>query len=93
MTKTTGLTQPEVGLFWAIDPDYQKQGYATEAAMGFLKMIWNELKIKRIIATTEYDNYQSQRVMQKIGMKILKNNSSEPPWLQVVGVINHPDLD
>ncbi|MAT40939.1 MAG: hypothetical protein CL609_01260 [Anaerolineaceae bacterium] len=93
MEKTSGLTQPEVGLFWAIDPDYQKQGYATEAAKGFLEMIWNELKIKRIIATTEYENYQSQNVMRKIGMKILKNNSSKPPWLQVVGVINHPKLD
>jgi ribosomal-protein-alanine N-acetyltransferase len=81
----------EVGLFWAIDPDHQRQGYATEAAQALIDFAFRQLRVKRLIATTEYDNAASIGVMRKLGMTIAKNPLPDPPWLQVVGMHDHPD--
>jgi RimJ/RimL family protein N-acetyltransferase len=82
----SGYSTPEVGLFWAVDPDFQRQGYATEAAQALVDYAFAELRLKRIIATTEYDNLASQAVMRKLGMRLLRNPLPSPEWLQVVGV-------
>jgi hypothetical protein len=42
------------------------------------------------VATTEHANIASIGVMRKLGMRIERNSLSEPPWLQVVGVLEHP---
>ena len=81
---------PEVGLFYAIAPAHQRQGYATEAAKALITYAFGELKLRRIVATTTYANTASIGVMHKVGMRTVKNPYSEPPWLQVVGVLeNH----
>lgn len=80
----------EFGLFWAIDPQHQRQGYATEAAQALIDFAFQQLRVKRIIATTDYDNIASISVMRKLGMHIEQNPQSDPPWLQVVGVLDHP---
>jgi [ribosomal protein S5]-alanine N-acetyltransferase len=80
----------EMGLFWAIDPDQQRQGYATEAVQALIDFAFQQLRVKRLIATTEYDNTASIGVMRKLGMTIAKNPFSDPPWLQVVGILDHP---
>jgi RimJ/RimL family protein N-acetyltransferase len=80
----------EMGLFWAIDPDHQRQGYATEAAPALIDFAFQQLRVKRLIATTEYDNAASIGVMRKLGMTIAQNPLPDPPWLQVVGVLDHP---
>jgi [ribosomal protein S5]-alanine N-acetyltransferase len=80
---------PEVGLFWAIDPMYQRQGYASEAAQGLIEYAFKHLRLKRILATTEYENIASQAVMQKVGMKMTRNPLPTPPWLQVVGLMEN----
>lgn len=81
---------PEFGLFWAIDPDQQRQGYATEAAQALIDFAFQQLRVKRLIATTEYDNPASMGVMRKLGMRLEQNPFADPPWLQVVGVLDHP---
>jgi [ribosomal protein S5]-alanine N-acetyltransferase len=80
----------EMGLFWAIDPEQQRQGYATEAARALIDFAFQQLRVKRLIATTEYDNVASIGVMRKLGMRIEKNPFADPPWLQVVGILDHP---
>ena len=80
----------EVGLFWAIDPDQQRQGYATEAAQALIDFAFQQLRVKRLIATTEHDNAASIGVMRKLGMRIERNPFSDPPWLQVVGILEQP---
>ena len=79
----------EMGLFWAIDPAYQGKGYASEAARILIQHLFTAHNLKRIIATTEYDNVASQGVMQKVGMLLERNPLPEPPWLQVVGVLEN----
>lgn len=78
--------QPQVGLFWAIDSRYQRQGYATEAGAALISFAFTEMLLTRIIATTEYDNNASIGVMRKLGMTILRNPFPDPWWFQVVGV-------
>ena len=80
----------EMGLFWAIDPDQQRQGYATEAAQALIDFAFQQLRVKRLIATTEYDNAASMGVMRKLGMTLARNPLPDPPWLQVVGILDLP---
>ena len=88
-----GLQNPkatnEMGLFWAIDPAHQGKGYASEAARVLIQHLFTAHNLKRIIATTEYDNIASQAVMQKLGMRIERNPVPTPPWLQMVGVLEN----
>ena len=85
----SGWYTPEVGLFWVIDPLQQRHGYASEAARAMIDYAFTGLRLKRLIAMTEYENVASQAVMRKTGMTLTRNPQPEPPWLQVVGVLEH----
>lgn len=78
---------PEFGLFYAISPPHQRRGYATEAARAMIDYAFSRLRLKRIVATTTHDNIASIAVMRRVGMRIEANPYSEPPWLQVVGIL------
>lgn len=80
---------PEFGLFYAISPSQQRCGYATEAAQALVEYAFRQLHVKRIVATTDYDNTGSIGVMKKLGMHIEKNPLATPPWLQIVGVLEN----
>jgi RimJ/RimL family protein N-acetyltransferase len=84
-----GYNTLEIGLFWVIDPAYQKQGYATEAGQALIDYGFRQMRLKRILATTEYSNEASQGVMRKLGMTLARNPFPEPPWLQVVGLLEN----
>jgi len=86
-TEGESLYSTEFGLFYAISPAHQRKGYATEAAQALIDYAFKELKLRRVIATTTYDNLASQGVMRKLGMRIVRNPLPEPPWMQVVGFI------
>jgi RimJ/RimL family protein N-acetyltransferase len=77
-------------VFYAISPRYQGQGFATEAARALADYAFEQLHLKRVVATTDYDNLASIGVMKKLGMRIEQNPYPEPPWMQVVGVIENP---
>jgi ribosomal-protein-alanine N-acetyltransferase len=81
---------PEVGLFWALFPDYWGKGYATEAARAMVSYAFGQLDLARIVATTENDNTRSIAVMRRLGMTIERNPSAEPRWFQTVGVLANP---
>ena len=83
------LLSPEVGLFWGLLPEYRCLGYATEAARSLLDFLFGELRVRRVVATTEHDNLASQRVMQKLGMRLRRNPLDKPAWCQVVGVLEN----
>ncbi len=85
------FNQTELGLFWAIAPEHQRKGYASEAAQAMIDYAFNILNLRRIVATTEYDNLASQAVMRRLGMTIEQNPTpGDPPWFQVVGVLANP---
>jgi RimJ/RimL family protein N-acetyltransferase len=82
------LNSTEFGLFYAFSPAYQKRGYATEAARALIHYAFGQLNLRRIVATTTYDNAASMGVMRKLGMRIEKNPYEEPQWFQVVGILD-----
>lgn len=85
----SGLTSPEVGLYWALAPAHRRRGYATEAARALIDFAFQELRLARIVATTTYDNTASIAVMRRAGMRVERNPCPEPPYLQVVGVLEN----
>lgn len=86
-----GLTSAEVGLYYALTPARRGRGYATEAARALIEHGFVQLQLARIVATTTYDNEGSMAVMRRLGMQIDRNPYPTPPWLQVVGILDHPD--
>jgi RimJ/RimL family protein N-acetyltransferase len=82
-------TMPEFGLFYAILPEHQGKGYATEAAQVVVDYVFNTLNGLYIVATTQFENSASMRVMEKLGMTILENSLPFPEWQQVVGVLDN----
>ena len=54
-------------LGYSINPAYWSNGYATEAAKEVISYGFEFLDLKRIEAGTFLDNYQSQKVCEKIG--------------------------
>ena len=71
----------EVG--WIIDKDYWGRGFATEAAGGMIQYFRSELGVRRFIAHCDSENIASQRVMTKLGFKLIdeyggrKNRASD----------------
>ena len=88
----TGMTTPEVGLYYAIKPERRNQGYATEAAQALIDYGFRRLRLSRIVAGTDYDNKGSIGVMRRLGMRIASNAYPEPPWLQVIGFLDNPHI-
>jgi RimJ/RimL family protein N-acetyltransferase len=79
---------PEVGLYWAISAEHRRRGFASEAGQALLLYAFEALHLRRVIATTTFDNAGSIRVMRRIGMQVRLNHRRDPEWLQVVGVID-----
>ena len=84
-----GRYSAEFGLFYAISPAHRRRGYASEAAQALVDYAFQHLHLKRVVATTDYDNVASIGVMRKLGMRVERNPRPEPPWLQVVGVLEN----
>jgi RimJ/RimL family protein N-acetyltransferase len=60
-------TQASLG--WILHRDYWKQGYMSEAAKALIAFGFEELKLHRIYASCNVENYGSYRVMEKCGMR------------------------
>jgi [ribosomal protein S5]-alanine N-acetyltransferase len=83
------FNSPEFGLYYALSPANQRQGYATEATKALIAYAFTQLSLKRIVATTTYGNVASIGVMRNMGMRIEKNPSPDPPWFQVIGLLEN----
>lgn len=59
--------QAEVG--WAFDPAHQGQGYATEAVRELLRVCFEDLGVRRVVALAFADNAPSLLVMERVGMR------------------------
>lgn len=93
VTELPRKTTAEVGLFWAVTPLHQQRGIASEAAGALVEKAFSHFHLRRLIATTSFDNEASIGVMLKLGMRIERNPFEEPPWLQVVGVLENSNVD
>lgn len=77
----------EIGLFWALHPDYRGRGYATEAATALVRVLrHHETGVRRVIAHTQHDNPKSRAVMERLGLTVrVFHDVPNAPWFQVVG--------
>jgi RimJ/RimL family protein N-acetyltransferase len=80
----------EVAFFWHVGRRHRGNGYATEAGRAMIDFAFENLRMERVIATTEYENLASQRVMERLGMTIERNPLPDPPWLQIVATLANP---
>jgi RimJ/RimL family protein N-acetyltransferase len=60
----------QAAIGWLLDPAYAGQGYATEAAAEVLRICFEDLGLRRVVAGAFADNAASLRVMERIGMRI-----------------------
>jgi RimJ/RimL family protein N-acetyltransferase len=61
-------TQAAIG--WLLDPAYVGHGYATEAVAEVLRICFDGLGLRRVVAGAFADNAASLRVMARVGMRI-----------------------
>ena len=60
---------PCVEIGWRLGFEHWKQGFATEAALACLDYGFNQLKLSEIVSFTSMLNRNSEKVMNKIGMR------------------------
>ncbi len=61
---------------WFIDPKYQRNGYAKEAAKAILDFMFNEVEIEKIITSAAVINSGSWKIMEGLGFKYYGNKIS-----------------
>lgn len=59
---------------WIIHREYRNKGFATEAANALLDFAFKTLHVNSVKANCDAENTVSQRVMQKIGMKLISDD-------------------
>ena len=56
---------------WFIDPAYQGQGYAYEAAVAMLEFMFNEVEISEVSTSAADINLASWKLMEKLGFEFV----------------------
>ncbi len=70
---------------WMLHPDYHGRGYGYEMAQAYFDYLFGEKGARRIYACTEIDNYPSQSLCRKLGMR------HEGTFLEYISFVNNPD--
>ena len=70
---------------WMLNNDYQRKGYAYEAAYTFFDYLFQRKGARRIYAYTEDYNLSSQHLCEKLGMR------QEGIFKEFVSFVNNPD--
>ncbi len=60
-------TQAELG--WVLHPDHAGHGYATEAVEGIIRVCFDRLGLRRVVAGCFVANVASWRLMERVGMR------------------------
>lgn len=67
-----GSGPEEVALGYRLRKSAWGKGYAVEGARALIRKGFRELGVQRVIATTYQDNHASRRVMEKVGMTLVR---------------------
>ena len=62
-------TLPDADIGFAFLPQFEKKGFAYESAAATMKYGQNVQKLPRVLAITSKDNFSSQKLLDKIGLK------------------------
>jgi RimJ/RimL family protein N-acetyltransferase len=80
--------QAELG--WVLDPAQTGNGYATEAVRELMRLCFDELRLRRVVAVCFADNETSWRLMERVGMRrelhaVRESLHRSGEWLDVFG--------
>lgn len=70
---------------WMLNENYQRQGYAYEAAHAFLDYLFKDKGARRIYAYTEDYNVRCQKLCKKLGMR------QEGLFKEFISFVKNPD--
>ena len=73
------------GVGWQFNEKYEGKGYAFEAATAFLNYLFDVKEARRIFGYVEDDNYRSQRLCDRLGMR------REGCFMEFISFTNNPD--
>jgi RimJ/RimL family protein N-acetyltransferase len=59
-------SQAEIG--WCLSPEHQGHGFVTEATTELVRLCFEDLGVRRLVANAFADNAPSLRVMERLGM-------------------------
>ena len=68
-------SQAELG--WTLDPSYGGRGLATEAVGEVMRVCFEDLGLRRVVANCFADNVASWRLMERLGMRREAHNVAE----------------
>lgn len=63
------MTGDEASIGYLVDPAYAGRGLGTEIATALLRIAFDELGVRRVVAGCYADNTASWRVLEKVGMR------------------------
>jgi GNAT superfamily N-acetyltransferase len=72
--------QGEVDIGYGIDPAYRSQGYTTEAVRALVDWAFQHPECAVVLADTRRDNLPSQRVLEKVGMRLYQETEDTLYW-------------
>ena len=80
--------QAELG--WVLDPAHTGNGYATEAVRELMRLCFDELRLRRVVAFCFANNETSWRLMERVGMRrelhaVRESLHRSGEWLDVFG--------
>jgi RimJ/RimL family protein N-acetyltransferase len=67
LLKRQELPEPDIG--FAFIPDFWNKGYAFEAASAVMNDARERLKLVRLLAIVNPDNYASMKLLERLGLK------------------------
>jgi RimJ/RimL family protein N-acetyltransferase len=74
--------QAEIG--WILNPEYEKCGYATEAARAVASWAFDALGVHRLFARLDAENTDSARLCERLGMRreahLVENDLDGERW-------------
>lgn len=79
-------TKADLDFGYALMHDCWGKGYATEALRTLIKYCFDNLGVRRIMGDCDSRNIASQRVMEKVGMKLERKvqNGEKEDWVYVI---------
>jgi ribosomal-protein-alanine N-acetyltransferase len=72
-----------VELGFAFYPEYWGKGFATEVGRSFVEIGFGELKLKELYGTVRKENIPSQKVLEKLGMRLV----GEEPYMELPALV------
>ncbi len=88
-----GTTAEQVHLGYRLRRAVWGQGYATEGARALIRKGFAELGVRRVAATTYEYNIASRRVMEKVGMTLVRTFRLTPTDLSATGTFQVASQD